>query len=219
MGTAQEIDALNEQLWVDYNPRWAPAKQWLIFGDIGYRTQLDYPNTKFFVLRPGVQRILSRRVWIGGGIGSFYTVNQIIADRWEMRPWQGVDVRWQELPVPVETYLRLEERFEFNTETGDLAASVRARLRVRAYHQWEDWFGLNRYWRLFLGIEGFARLVGDAAQFEHQARLTLGLDRSFKYSLRLRGEITWQKSTFFFFGDTSVNALYFRVRLYQRFGR
>jgi hypothetical protein len=186
-----------------------------VFGDIGYRSQLDYPNTRFMVMRPGVQRRLSERVWMGGGVGSFYTINETIANRWEVRPWQGIDVQWPGLPVPLETYLRLEQRFEFNTRGWALASSLRARLRVRAYHQWQALRRRDRYWRLFLGVEAFARLAGDAAQFEHQARLTLGVDRSFNLGLRIRFETTWQKSTIFFFDESTVDAIYLRVRVYH----
>ena len=116
-------------------------------------------------------------------------------------------------------FLRLEERFDFNTKTWELSASLRLRYRLRATFRW-DAVQKGRYWRAPAGTEVFVTLAGDQGQFREQVRVQVAIERSFRLLLRLRFEVAWQKEgAAFFIGQGDVSDLWFRLRIYQNWGQ
>ena len=209
---AQTGDDISPQLWVDYNPSWRVTPDLEIYGDIGARTELGSGGWWRFVVRPSLRYQLSRDWRLSGGMGSFYTWNDVIADKWELRPWQGVAVVWPRAPLPVEHFLRLEEQFEFNTRTWESLNALRVRYRLRPHFQWGA-TRPGRYWRVMGSIEGFLTLAGEQGQFREQFRLTAGLERGYRPGLRTRFDATWQKEGKLF-GDGTINDLFLRIRLF-----
>ena len=63
----------------------------------------------------------------------------------------------------VEHYLRLEERFDFNTETWNSLNSLRLRYRLRATYRWAARVE-ERYWTATASGEGFVTLAGEQGQ-------------------------------------------------------
>ena len=68
--------------------------------------------------------------------------------------------------------------------------SVRLRYRVGTSLKWEAPLLRDRYWRLLANAEAFLTLAGSQGQFQEQVRATVGVERSFRLGLRLRGEVT-----------------------------
>ncbi len=211
---AQSEDEVVPELWLDYNPSTAISERVDLFGDVGYRTQLESSGWHRLVIRPNVRYAASDRVVIQGGIGSFFTWNEDTANRWEVRPWQGVSAVWPRLPFQLQHVLRLEERFEFNTETWDSQISLRLRYRIRASHQWGAWLRRDRMWRVLLSAELFARLAGQEGQAQEQIRVVAGLERGIGPAWRARLEATWQKAGRFF-AEGSFNELFLRLRAFH----
>lgn len=214
--SAQSTDQLRKELWVDFNPSRSLGSKTEVYGDIGARTDLELGGHWRFVVRPSIRYRPSPSVSVAGGLGSFYTLNTVIADRWEIRPWQGVTLTWPRLRVSLEHFLRLEQIFDFNTRTWESLNSLRLRYRLRAFTD----LGVTRpgrHWRLMGSVEGFVTILGDQGQSREQFRLTAGLERSYRPGLRTRFDATWQKEGSLF-GDGSIDDLFLRVRLYTRFG-
>ncbi len=151
-----------------------------------------------------------------GGLGNFVTMNEVIANRWEIRPWQGVNVSWPRAPVHLEHFLRLEEQFDFNTETWESQNSVRGRYRLRTVIQWSA-LQQDRYWRLHASVEGFLTLAGEQGQFREQFRLTVGIERSVKAGVRTRFDATWQREGRLLV-EGAIDQLFLSVRLLTAFG-
>ena len=76
----------------------------------------------------------------------------------------------------------------------------------------------GQFWQADLAAEAFIALWGTAGQFEEQARVTFGIDRSFKYERHLRVEVTWQQERLILNLDDTVTDIYFRLRFYQTWG-
>ena len=136
-----------------------------------------------------------------------------IANRLEMRPWQGVRLNWPNWKLPFDHLLRLEERFEWNTSTWELDASLRLRYRLRVSYRWAALLREDRHWKAHGSAEIFGRLAGQDGQFQEQVRLALGIERSFPRKARLRIEIVWQKVDELIGGP--VNDIYIRVRVFH----
>ena len=207
---------VSPQLWADYNPTVPVASTVDLFGDIGLRSELESDAWWRVVVRPGVRACRASGVCLSGGIGSFYTFNEVGPDTWEVRPFQGVSATWPRGRVSLTHYVRLEERFDFNTSTWTSQVSLRGRYQLAASLKW-DAVQPDRYWSLTGTVEGFLTLAGDQGQFREQVRATIGLERSFRRSLRIRGEVSWQQRRLFVQG-TEVSDVFLRVRIFQGWG-
>jgi hypothetical protein len=111
-------------------------------------------------------------------------------------------------------YVRLEERFDFDTRTWTSQVSLRGRYQLKASLKWEA-VQPDRYWSLTGIVEGFLTLAGDEGQFREQVRATIGLERSFRRSLRIRGEVSWQQRGRVVVPDAEISDVFLRVRIFQ----
>jgi len=211
---AQEEEEVSPQIWLDYNPRWTWPSGFEVFGDVGVRTELRQNGWGRIVVRPGVRGTLGS-FRLSGGVGSFYTANEDAADRWEIRPFQGIAATWPSSPFRLDHYARLEERFEFRTTDWNLDASLRFRYRLQTEFLWGGFRG-GAYWRFIGHIEAFLTLTGEAGQFDEKARIGAGIERGFGPKLRLRVDATWQKTGLIVFSEPTDD-IYLRVRLFHMF--
>ncbi|MCK4774370.1 MAG: DUF2490 domain-containing protein, partial [Candidatus Krumholzibacteria bacterium] len=122
---------------------------------------------------------------------------------------------WPHMRVDFDHYLRLEERFDFNTETWNSLNSLRLRYRLRVRYQWSA-AQLERHWAATASGEVFVTLAGEEGQQQEEIRVTAGIERSFSRSRRLRMEITWQQESLYFRPGERINEFYLRIRLYRR---
>jgi hypothetical protein len=207
-------EEVSTQLWADYNQRWTWPSSFEIYGDVGARTELRSQGWGRIILRPGVRGTVGA-FRLSGGIGSFYTANQDAPNGWEIRPFQGIAATWPSARVRLDHYLRLEERFEFETADWTLEASLRLRYRLQIQFLWGGIRGAA-FWRLIGHAEGFATLTGEAGQFDEKLRIGVGIERGFGPALRLRVDATWQKTGLNLF-NAPTDDLYIRVRLFHMF--
>lgn len=209
-----DVDDVSPQIWADYNPEIQLKSRLQLYGDAGVRTELKESGWWRLVLRPGVRYTVNDRIWIAGGVGNFITFNDLFENRWELRFFQGVALDWPKEKFPLQHYVRLEQRFDFNTETWESLNELRLRYRIRYSHDW-DAIREDRYWRFLAGFEAFADLAGQDGQIDDIARATVAIERSFARELRVRLDGTWQKSGLFFISDAQIDEIYVRLRVYQ----
>jgi hypothetical protein len=120
-------DEVSKQIWLDYNPRWLWPSGLELFGDIGVRTELNEGGWGRIVVRPGLRGSIGRGFQLAGGVGGFYTGNEGFADRFEIRPFQGLSVTWPDAALKIGwkgvregAHWRLLAHFEgFLTLTGE----------------------------------------------------------------------------------------------------
>ncbi len=142
----------------------------------------------------------------------------ILNNTLELRPFQGMSYnygfsdQWN-----VNIYGRVEERFDFDTQTWESQNSIRLRLRLRTAYTW-DTLGDNRYYKVLLGVEAFKTVRGEVSQLNEQSRLTLGVERNFNKNQRVRLEVTLQQQTLFTIKDKTYSDVYFRIRYYPSVG-
>lgn len=208
----EEQEDVSPQLWIDYNPRWTWPSSFEVFGDVGVRTEFLQNGWGRFIIRPGVRGNVGA-FRLSGGLGSFYTNNADAADRWELRPFQGVAATWPSGRFRIDHYLRFEERFEFETDDWSLDASVRARYRLQTQFLWGGFRG-SAFWRVLGHAEGFATLTGEAGQFDEKLRIGLGIERGFGPKFRIRIDATWQKTGLNIF-NSPTDDIYIRVRFFH----
>jgi len=217
---------VGKQLWLDVNPRWYSKGDLKVTGEFGVRQSLNKKEWTRYVVKPAFAYSLSHGFDIGAGLGMHYTnnidVNTItIADRLAVAPFQGLNYlyllnkRWK-----LNAYLRLEEKFDYDTVEWDSLNSLRVRLRLRAIYEFSA-YQKERYYRATLSWEGFKTATGDDGFITDKSRVTLGLERSFTHNQKGRVELTWQRQSLgLVSGDSfdDYSDIYLRVRYYPSWG-
>jgi len=207
-----------EQIWIDFNPAYFIHHDLKIFGDVGARWEVGEDGWWRLVVRPSFRTKLAGRFHFAFGLGNFFTFNQVIADRWEFRPFQGLDFNWPRGKVPLHHYFRLEERYDFNTSTWEAKSSLRGRYKLSMSYRFAA-RKPDRFWQAFASAEAFATLTGEQGQMREQSRLSLGVDRSLTHDIHLRFELTWQTEGVFYDPDRTTSNLYFRFRFIKKWGK
>jgi len=215
---AQPDRESTEQIWVEVDPAYFIHTDFKIYGDIGARWEAGEDGWWRLVVRPSLRTKLAGRFYFSFGLGNFFTFNQNISDRWEFRPFQGLDFNWPRGKVPLHHYFRLEERYDYNTSTWDARSSLRGRYLLSGSHRFAA-AQLDRFWLAFASAEVFVTITGEQGQMQEQTRLTLGLDRSLRRDIHYRFELTWQRDSVFFDPDESVSILIFRFRIVKKWGQ
>jgi len=212
---SQTGNDISKQLWLDFNPSYRVNPGFELFGDIGTRKEFENNGWWRLVVKPSIRIPFGNRYDFTTGIGNFYTFNDIISDRWEVRPFQGLRFTWPHGKYPLQHYIRLEERFDFNTVTWESRNSVRLRYQLQVSYRWHA-YRPGRFWQLSVSGEGFLTILGEEGQFRELSRVTVGLDRSYAFDLNIRFELTWQQERFFFNKNDLISDIYFRFRMYKK---
>ena len=214
-GTAGALaDDVSPQIWFDYNPSHRLSPKVDLFGDVGIRWEMENDGWLRLVLRPSV-RVPVGRIRLAAGVGNFVTFNRDMANRWEIRPFQGASVFWPDGRFSVEHYLRLEERFDFNTTTWNSLNSLRLRYMLRTSYRWAA-YRAGRTWKVTASVEPFVTLAGQQGHQREQIRATFGIERTLANDRRIELDASWQQESLIFRPDEPVSALYLRVRWFER---
>jgi hypothetical protein len=123
---ARAQDDTTKQYWFDYHSHYFLRTEREFYADAGFRT---YESIwRQFYARPSVR--LHRGHDLHFGLGAFYTWNQDVSNSLELRPFQGLKVRWPRFDaVSFSHYGRFEQRFSF-PESGDSELGLRLRYKL-----------------------------------------------------------------------------------------
>jgi hypothetical protein len=222
---AQDIEgnSITEQIWLDYNPTFSKSEKVDVYADFGVRT--IYPNEWYrFVFRPSFSYKLPKRFLpnlahnskLHGGVGFFFTNNLSEPNRFEIRPFQGIKLTWPNRPrINIRHYVRLEERFDIETESWSNTFGLRFRYQAEMVLFLKgDWLSFNDGVYLPIGLELFWNLIG-VQQFNDAVRITPGV--GYKFSDTWKGELG---IGYFYTRNTvedvfATNDLVLRIRLFH----
>lgn len=216
---AQEI---GKQLQLDINPQYYNNGNIKFFGDVGFRKDFTYSEWIRYTAKPTIAYGIGTYWTLLGGMGIIYTdnndINNVeINNRIEVRPFQGVKFTHDlSARIKMQYYARLEERFDYNTETWESLNSLRFRFRIRSTYQF-DAYRKGRYYRAMFSFEGFQTIEGTAGQINERSRVTLGLERSFNYNQRGRVEVTWERQELSFW-NKEYSDIYLKLSYYPAWG-
>ena len=104
------------QTWLDYDHQYKKDGNFRFLSDYGLRWQSTAGSDNWYRLhaRPSVGFRPSTLMDYRGGIGVFFTQNELTANQFEIRPWQGAKISWPNFKrFRFFNYFRLEERFSF----------------------------------------------------------------------------------------------------------
>jgi hypothetical protein len=129
--TSQDDPVSTTQIWLfwHYNHFFKPGFRYI--HDIGYRQEMLRDAWYRIHYRPGVQYSVGSIVDLTGGVGFWYTFQNVLPNSLEIRPWQGVKLNWPHLGrIDFDHYLRIEQRFNLYMESGESwTFAIRGRYR------------------------------------------------------------------------------------------
>ena len=170
---------VSEQIWADFHGHFYLTPNWEYYGDGGYRT--DPGLWQKVYVRPSLRLHETHHAAEGrGGIGLFYTYSDVADNQFEFRPWTGLFLKWPRIgPLTLSSYLRLEGRFVWDTDTGAEDQTLRFRYKLGTK------FPLKRgdateYFYIPVSGEWFEDLTTDISElFAEEWRFDIGLGRLF----------------------------------------
>ena len=132
----QKIDAQDDgstfQTWIDYTTNNWIDSTWLYYGDYGLRGVLTVDEWSQLTVNPAFLYRSDEKLTYHAGARLLYTDNDSTSNTFEARPWQGVGYIWPRFKrFYFDHYLRLEERFVWDTEIDNFDFSLRSRYRLR----------------------------------------------------------------------------------------
>ncbi|TFG96918.1 MAG: DUF2490 domain-containing protein [Calditrichales bacterium] len=213
----QSHSEISRQLRIDYNPTYYINPGLSIFGEFGIHKELEKNGLSRYVIKPSMRLFLGGRFYFTAGVGNFITVGRGFTSLWEIRPYQGISVTWPYWRIPLQHYLRLEERFIFETDNWRYSNALRLRYSLSISHRW-GMIHPGQFWRVDLAAEAFITVWNTHGKLPKQGRITFGADRSFNFEQRVRIEVIWQQEQLVFDLRQTAKDLYFRLRFYQTWG-
>ena len=217
-------DDIGKQVRLEVVPQWYSSNKIKIYGQISVRKEFHKNDWLRYVVKPSIAYSLSDTWSLRGGVGLLYTDNKNsngyeIPDRFEIRPFQGVkynyslNEKWK-----IDTYGRVEERFDFNTDTKDSINSLRLRLRLRLVYKFNA-YQSGKYYRAIFSAEGFTNTSDVTHETDEKYQFSLGLERSFNHNQKGRIELTWEnQDAFYSSGEINYSKIYLRIRYYPTWG-
>jgi len=217
---------VGKQIWLDVNPRWYNTSHLKITGEFGIRRELTQKKWTRYGIKPSVAYSVLDGLDIGAGVGVNYTdnidKNTVEIDNYlAIIPFQGLNYihplseKWK-----MNYYLRIEEKFDYNTQTWESLNSLRVRFRIRTLYEF-DAYQTGRYYRATLSWEGFNTVNGDDGLLTEKARVSVGIERNFSYRQKVRLELTWQNQSLAFYRENQTNnynEIYLRLRYFPSWG-
>ena len=210
-------DDTGKQIRLDLVPQWYAKNNIKVYGQLSVRKEFQKNDWIRYVLKPSIAYSLDDKWSLRAGLGLLYTDNKDfqgfeIPNRFEIRPYQGIKYNYTlNSAWSLNVYGRVEERFDFNTQTKDSLDSLRLRLKVGTIYKF-DAYRPGKYYRAMLSMEGFSTVSDVKHQINEKYRVILGLERSFNHNQKGQVEVSFEGQ------DSSYNQIYLRFVYYPTWG-
>ena len=205
---------VSNQIWIDFLPHFYVTEKFEYYGDTGYRTALNNNIWHKIYARPSLRYHIDKYWALHGGVGFFYDFQKGISDRFEIRPWQGIQLGWPRIKdLGIKHYVRFEERVSFLTDNWSYSLALR--LRYMLSFRWDIIkINKNRFWFIpFFGEVFFP--VGDEIKefFRDRGRIGVGLGYNPTDIWRFTIHVVWQKTHTGIDEEFQVSDIFYQIRV------
>jgi long-subunit fatty acid transport protein len=186
---------VNHQIWIDIYPHYYISEKLEYYGDAGYRTIISSNKWRRIYVRPAVRYHLNDRWQLQGGLGFFFDFRDIVSNRFEIRPWQGIQLNWPTIRnLKFKNLLRLEQRNSFETEDWSYSFDLRLRFKVSGRYDFCRECS-DQFWFTTFYVEGFFPINDDVEElFRNRARVGIGCGYNVSKEWRVSFVFNWQRS-------------------------
>ncbi len=205
---------VNHQFWLDFYPHFYVSDKLEYYGDSGYRTILQENIWHRISVRPSIRYHFNKNWEMHGGIGFFYIFNKSKTSRFEITPWQGIQLnlpRWANLRF--KHLVRIEERISFLTINWSSSLALRLRYKLSGRL---DIYKISSeiFWFIPFYIEMFFP-VGDEIKefFRNRGRVGFGVGYNASRIWRFSFNFNWQRSRTVVDEDLSVSDYAYQIKI------
>ncbi|OHX67166.1 DUF2490 domain-containing protein [Flammeovirga pacifica] len=222
---AQELNQssnLTEQIWSSYKMTYRLNNTTNISSDFGFRTISPKYWNRYYV-NPGINITLPKIMFkklqykesLSGGLAFFYTDNKDISDRLEIRPYQGYTLDWPNWKrLRLRHYVKLEERFELNTNNWNNNFGMRFRYLLDLNLKLQgDLLAEAKGIYFPMSIEFFWNLIG-VKQFNDVVRTSAGVGAVFNRKWKAEARVGYHYSRDTITEDFSTNDIIYQAKLF-----
>lgn len=209
------------QGWVDYNATYHASKKFKVFGDVGFRVISPNYFSRYYI-RPAVRFVTS----VGKKPGKYITINYNLgaglfvtnsvdtSNLIELRPFQGIDVKWPNFKwLSINHYLRMEERFRAFNSIWEFELRLRYMLAANFHWRKENRDILNNFY-IPVQVELFWDMLETETR-DNLIRFMTGVGYTFNVKWKLEFNFIYQRSRIVVDDTFETNDLIFRFRLYH----
>ena len=108
-------ESVNHQIWIDIYPHYFVNEKLEYYGDAGYRTIINKRSWSRIYARPSIRYHFNKNWQMHGGLGFFYIFDKMDVNRFEITPWQGVQLNWPTGRfLSLKHLVKIEERFSLS---------------------------------------------------------------------------------------------------------
>ena len=216
---SQTENNISKQIWFDYYQFHTVDVHFRYYGNIGIYGAVNHNKWLNVFIRPAVRWIVNQNLNYSGGIGLYYTDNFEMPNNSEFRIWEGISYVWPKFTDITFTHLvRMEQRFNFPTDTWDMEFNIRMRYKLSSkifLHY------INKKGGEFLYLPFSAELFFQTGekiteQFNDKIRLTIGLGYKINFEWTLEAFYTSQSSreSIEHYFQTSAHLFQFKLKRY-----
>ena len=195
--TNDTIGALspNHQLWIDIYPHYYVTEKLEYYGDAGFRTIIDERSWNRIYARPSLRYHINKNWEAHGGLGLFYIFNKTDVNRFEITPWQGVQLNWPTGRfLSLKHLVKIEERFSFLTNDWTSSFDLRFRYKLSGRISLCENCSAPNWYIPFYG-ELFYPLNDEIEEvYRNMGRAGLGVGYNASNEWRISFLVNWQKS-------------------------
>ena len=168
------------EVWIDIYPHFYINEKLEYYGDAGYRTVLSEHSWNRIYIRPSVRYHLNKNWELHAGLGLFYIYyHEKALNRFEITPWQGVQLNWPRTQIIRFNHLiKLEERISFLTKDGFLSFEFRLRYKLGGKLNFSTNNSLHNWFVPFYGELFFSAFDEIEEFFSNKRRGGIGLGYS-----------------------------------------
>lgn len=166
-----------ESIWLDFSLHANVNDRLQLYGDLGYRRLLAAESETRWNIRPSVLYRLNDKWFLRGGIGLFYEFRDAFTNRFELRPFQGVQYNIDPTDnLRLNILGRVEERISFDDLLDDRARfELRFRLRLSGQYDVLNPIG-DSYWFFPFSFELFRSVEDRLTELTRdRARMYIGV--------------------------------------------
>ncbi|MBB3696827.1 DUF2490 domain-containing protein [Flammeovirga yaeyamensis] len=215
-------DNLTQQIWTSYKMTSKVKENTSIAAEFGFRTISPKAWNRYYV-NPSVSFSLPKIMFkklqykesLFGGMSVFFTDNNEVANRLELRPYQGYALDWPNWPrLRLRHSLKFEERFELNTSNWKNDFGFRFRYLLELNLQLQgDVFQEAKGIYFPISAEFFWNLVG-TKQFNDVVRTNVGIGSVLSKNWRGEIKVGYNYSRDTIVEDFKTNDIIYQARLF-----
>ncbi len=174
-------DVVNNQIWLDFYPHYFHTTRFELYGNSGFRTQMGETGYLRFQIQPAVRYQFFSLLEGHGGLALRYFIERDTINRYEITPWQAVNVRWPSWQkLTFGHFIRIEERFSNVIHSHDPQFDLRFRYKLSVeYKIFRE--ARIRYWYLTGYFEFFLPLQNDIKEL-YSNKFHAGMGAGYNFS-------------------------------------